>query len=592
MHGRHTFTAEATELGGVTRDIRGDMFADTDYVVGRLPAPMYYQPDNKGHTDGYLVGGVESIEFDPDGGVAVATGYFLDGPDDPERIRPWSAEAIQVAREGLVAPSIDAGALEYDTDTDRLLRADISGMTLVGMPAMTGTSITIIAPDDGDEMAEDPIPREAVPTVDDVALIAAVRSTGWGDVPLAGRDTTWDGDEADQRVAADCGLDVDDPSTEAWDCYATAFLYRDDEADPNTRGAYKLGIVDIVDGERRIVPAAVFAVASVLEGGRGGVDIPADQQDRVREVVSGLYERMADQLEDFDEVAPWDRDDDQATEATEDSPLGRALVAAVVEPAPADAFTAPDIDGYDPGYRITGRRITGHLAAADACHASWTNECMGPPATQTGYRMFTRYRLATDAGEIPVGRVTTGLGQIGCGCKPDCPGDCDPATADDHACAWTLSLTEAVAHHDQMTTLADVAIGETDEGVIWLSGLLRPDLPADAERVLARRVWSGDWRPAGDSEELVEALALDHGRPAFTKRVNHGHRAVVIAAAGPAPEPAPGGTGLDAAQVHQIAMRSWESRTATAALAETVAGIDQAAALAALNSLEGNSHRV
>lgn len=582
MNGRHTFTAAATELGGVTRDIRGDMFADTDYVVGKLPAPMYYQPDNKGHTDGYLVGGVTSIEFDENDRIAQATGYFLDGPDDPDRIRPWAAEAIKVAGEGLVAPSIDAGALEYDTETDRLLRADISGMTLVGMPAMTGTSITIIPPDDAE--AEE-VPAEAVPEVDDVddvAMIAAVRSA-WSEMRMAPREHEWDGDAAAQRVAASCGVEAEDADADAWSCYGSAFLYRDDDADPATRGAYKLGIVDIIDDERRLVPRAVFAVASVLEGGRGGADIPADQQEQIRDVVASIYRRMAEEFDDDTLTAPWDTDTAEET-VDPGSPLGMAMVAAVTEPAPAAAFTEPDLEGYQPGYQIEGRRIFGHLAAATACHAAWTNECMGPPPTATGYAMFRRYRLATDKGEIGVGRMTSGFGQIGNGCE--C---CDPATADDHACAYTMSLSAAIAHHDRMTTLADVAIGETDDGRIWLSGLLRDDLPEDAARVLARRVWSGDWRPAGESDELVEALALDHGRPAFTKRVQHGqHRSVVIAAAGPAPE-APGLIPFTPAEMYALARQAWETRQATEQLAATVAAADQAAAIAALNRL-GATH--
>lgn len=446
MNGRTTFTATATELGGVTRDIRGDMFADTEYIVGKLPAPMYYQPDNKGHDDGHLVGAMTSVEFDTEDNIAATYGYFLDGPNDPERIATWAREAVAVALEGLVNPSIDAGALEYDMETDRLLRADISGMTLVGMPAMTGTSITIIPPE-----------AEA-------------------------------------------------------------------------------------DGEHDDMPA----------------DIPATEDDDVDALIGG-------------------------------SPLGRAMIAAVTEPAPAAAFEQPDLEGYQPGYRIEGRRIFGHLSNQNACHAAWTNECMGPPPTTTGYALFTRYRLATDAGEIPVGRLTTGLGQIGNGCKEGCPGGCDPATADDHACAWTLSLVETVAHHDQMTTLADVAIGETESGDIWLSGLLREGLGAEEKRVLARRVWSGDWRPAGDSDELVEALALDHGRPAFTKRVKHGqHRSVVIAAAGPAEAPADAARFM-AGVMHQTALRAIETRDATRQLAAAIGDADQAAALATLHHIGGTT---
>jgi Phage Mu protein F like protein len=139
-------------------------------------------------------------------------------------------------------------------------------------------------------------------------LTASVRRSGWSDMPVAPASRPWDGAGAAGRLAASCGVDEADASAEAWNCYAEGFLYRDDEADAQTKGAYKLGIVDIIDGRKMIVPRGVFAVAGVLRGARGGTSIPEEQQRSLRSVVASLYGHINDEL-DTDYAAPWEEGD-------------------------------------------------------------------------------------------------------------------------------------------------------------------------------------------------------------------------------------------------------------------------------------------
>lgn len=141
---------------------------------------------------------------------------------------------------------------------------------------------------------------------------AAVHRDGWSDLPIADRARPWDEAEADRRIASACNVDRAgvDASPANWECFASAHLYRDDEANPQTKGAYKMLIVDEVNGRRTIVPRAVFAAAGVLRGAMGGIDAPSEAIEAMRAVVSGLYERMADQWNDESVVAPWDRDED------------------------------------------------------------------------------------------------------------------------------------------------------------------------------------------------------------------------------------------------------------------------------------------
>jgi hypothetical protein len=564
--------------------------SNTAYTSLKLPAPVFYQPLNGDHAGGIISGRFESVTIEA-GGRARATGVFYDGEDDQReapRIWEMAREAVHMAREGAVYPSIDPTVLAVGPNAEgepALTVADFSGVTLVGMPAKVGTYVTF--PDDEVEVDDDapaPTAAEVRHMADDDdddlidavyggdegpgALIAAVRTEGWGDLPIADRALAWDGDAAADRLAADCGIEQDaDPSDTAWSCYAENFLYRDDAVDEHTKGAYKMGIVDLIDGTRTIVPRAVFAVAAVLQGARDGTNIPEPAQSGIRGILDGLYKRMATEFDDDTVTPPW---------AEAEASLS-ALIAAVVEAPPAELFGRPDIPGYQPGYRIDGNRITGHLAALDACHLNWPHECVTPPASASQYAVFRRYALTTTTGEIPVGRLTTGLGRLGNGCT--C---CDPEVIGDHACPNTKGLIAAMSHHDLMVTLADVNIGE-HEGVIWVAGVLRPNLPAEAAQVLGRRTWSGDWRPLGDADELVEILALDRGKPGFAKRVKTSRtRSVLIAAAGPpeaprAPEPV---------DVPALVARTVHALAAVQTMNTAVADAAQARARAELTRLE------
>jgi hypothetical protein len=111
-------------------------------------------------------------------------------------------------------------------------------------------------------------------------------------LPLADRGRRWDRDAAERRVRR-WAKAADRPNA----AYRRAFLWHDPEK-AGEFTAYKLPIGDIVDGELEAVPQAVMAVARVLEGARGGVDLPAGDVGSVRRCVERYYRKMG-------EDAPW-----------------------------------------------------------------------------------------------------------------------------------------------------------------------------------------------------------------------------------------------------------------------------------------------
>jgi hypothetical protein len=119
--------------------------------------------------------------------------------------------------------------------------------------------------------------------------------TAFQDLPLADRDRSWDGDAAEKRVRkwADA---QDEPN----DKYRDAHVWYDSDKKDNFT-AYKLLIADVIDDKLHAVPRGVMAAGNIMEGARGGINLPKDDIDRVKSHLAKYYKKMG-------ETAPWERD--------------------------------------------------------------------------------------------------------------------------------------------------------------------------------------------------------------------------------------------------------------------------------------------
>ena len=118
--------------------------------------------------------------------------------------------------------------------------------------------------------------------------------TTFQDLPLADRDRAWDGDAADKRVRNWAGVD-DEPNEK----YRNAHVWYDAEKKQNFT-AYKMLIADVIDGKLVAVPRAIMAAGNVMEGARGGVDLPKDDIPKVKNHLKRYYRKMGDE-------PPWER---------------------------------------------------------------------------------------------------------------------------------------------------------------------------------------------------------------------------------------------------------------------------------------------
>jgi len=156
-------------------------------------------------------------------------------------------------------------------------------------------------------------------------ILSVKAATTFDDLPLADRDKGWDAGPAEKRVRAWAG--GDNPS---WDKYRRAFMWFDSD-DPEMLGSYKLGFADIVDGKLTAIPRGIFAIAAVLMGSRGGVNIPEADQTKVKAHCEKYYAKMRKQFEDENIVAPWEKSEERSEDLmNEDHKSGRVLSAASI----------------------------------------------------------------------------------------------------------------------------------------------------------------------------------------------------------------------------------------------------------------------
>ena len=118
--------------------------------------------------------------------------------------------------------------------------------------------------------------------------------TRFQDLPLADRERRWDGDAAERRVRKWAGAQ-DEPNAKYRDAHV---WYDGDKADNFT--SYKLLVADVVNDRMVAVPRAVMAAGAVMQGSRGGGDLPRDEIDRGKAPLARYYEKMGDE-------PPWDR---------------------------------------------------------------------------------------------------------------------------------------------------------------------------------------------------------------------------------------------------------------------------------------------
>ena len=320
-------------------------------------------------------------------------------------------------------------------------------------------------------------------------MVASV--TGAVDLPVTDRDRSWDGDAAATRVFEWAGEDPD--------MIEDAFAYRDDDADPLTKGAYKLGYADVIDGILTIVPAGVSAALGALNGARGGVDLPAEERDAVRARLEAVAahvneETGDDEMEDL-QASAWT--------AMRDLP-----------PMPSAWFAEPTVDELPPGgpgVNYANGRIFGWVAQAGEAHAGFAKKITIDGLGRIDTTHFLRQRFELDDGStVKAGAYTMNAGHHR-----------DGAECETSACQFD----------DSRTVAGVVTVGMNERGM-WFSGAAAPWL-SEWDRTIfkatqpsyhMRKGRSGNWElravlgvpVPGHSSPLLASAVIERSQMALT----------------------------------------------------------------------------
>jgi hypothetical protein len=117
--------------------------------------------------------------------------------------------------------------------------------------------------------------------------------TSFQDFDLADADREWDGEAAEKRVRK--WTDAEDAPNAR---YRDAHVWYDADNKDNFT-AYKLLICDVSMDKLLAVPRAVMAAGGIMQGARGGIDIPDGDVDRVKSHLAKYYRKM-------DRTPPWE----------------------------------------------------------------------------------------------------------------------------------------------------------------------------------------------------------------------------------------------------------------------------------------------
>jgi HK97 family phage prohead protease len=120
------------------------------------------------------------------------------------------------------------------------------------------------------------------------------------DFPIAPRDTPFDRKTAEGHIR-DWSDAKDAPNAQ----YKQAFFWHDPDQGDNF-GAHKLPFVAKVDDKMMAVPSGIFRAAAIMQGARGGVNMPDADRPKVRAAIGQYYTKMAKHFDDDSITVPWD----------------------------------------------------------------------------------------------------------------------------------------------------------------------------------------------------------------------------------------------------------------------------------------------
>lgn len=275
--------------------IDGRTIMDVDWQM--LPIPlMYCDEQGWGHMGAKTVGSINEITVD--GSIVKFSGFVDSALEHAAEIDILSTlKVLGISVDGY--PEGDVSVIWGEDGWPESFvfeKLVLIGATITPLPAFQETRPIMVA------AAPEPVVASAELHEAMAEFGVSFAVTDYQDLALADREMEWDGNASEGRVREWAGGE----DSMDWEKYRKAFVWYDSDK-PEEFGSYKLGIGDIIDGSLKAVPRGIFAVAGVLQGGRGGVDIPENDIEAAKGHIAKYYDKMAKEFEDETITPPWEQ---------------------------------------------------------------------------------------------------------------------------------------------------------------------------------------------------------------------------------------------------------------------------------------------
>jgi hypothetical protein len=160
----------------------------------------------------------------------------------------------------------------------------------------------------------------------------------YADLPLAPEDEPWDyGTAEEDEVLGESG--------DNWERYKRGHFWFDPE-NQEVKAGYKLPFAKMIDGELRAVWNGVSAAMNVMQGGRGGVDMPDEDREPVYNHIVRYYEKFGKEAPELksapspgssDSTTPDTNEPERAKDATPEQDAADNAVVPRATTTPGDA---------------------------------------------------------------------------------------------------------------------------------------------------------------------------------------------------------------------------------------------------------------
>jgi HK97 family phage prohead protease len=243
-------------------------------------------------------------------------GLKVDIAPAPTQVGKDAVENVRLGNYSGMSFAFRAVTEKWDSKQQPPLRelfdVDLFDVSVVAYPAYPKTEVGLRAlarlVDQVEEEPEAAARRRRLEVLELELGVEPRKTTPFVDLPIhPDRNRSYEEDQVAPRVRKWASSDGSgDKDKIDWNKLRRAFFWSDPEKKKDF-GGYKLKFADVADGQLVAVARGIFLCAAVMQGARGGIDIPDADRDGVKAHIAKYYAKCRKAFDDDSIVPPWEQ---------------------------------------------------------------------------------------------------------------------------------------------------------------------------------------------------------------------------------------------------------------------------------------------